>query len=506
MRSIIGTVLRERYHIVQELSRGGFTITYLAEDRHLPSRPRCIVKRLQPQISSQLLQDHSPAWQDAQKRFVAEAITLHRLGKHAQIPQLLAYFVENQDFYLVEEHIEGKTLAEIVKEGSLAEDEAIALLEDVLKILDFTQQEGVIHRDIRPNNLIRREKDGKIFLVNFGDFKKITLPIEVAQSEPATRIISHQGFIPPEQQEGNCYATSDLYALGKTIIYALTGQLSNRTNLQTLDLNNSSSVLPETEIASKLTQISPRLSSILNKMVRYDYRERYQSAAEVLTELERGENFVTLPPPFMIPLAQEEFQPVIRPSKPKPKISKIIIWLVLILPFLGALSIIFWGINNNKYTRFSTYINNNYQLQIKYPDNWLVKDVEDPITGEVVVFTSPKENSSDIFQEKVFIIVEDKSSEIKDLDEYTQVIVQGIIYSQAELNKLYEQKKSKLSDKPARTIVYSRKANGLDLRQMEIFAFQNDKVYIITYSAERAKYSKFLKTFNQMIKSFEFQE
>ncbi|MBE9167720.1 protein kinase [Pleurocapsales cyanobacterium LEGE 06147] len=506
MKSIIGTVLRERYYIAQELGRGGFSITYLAEDRDLPGHPRCIVKRLQPQLGTHVLGRNSRSWQSAQKRFITEAVTLQRLGKHPQIPQLLAYFEENKEFYLVQEFIDGENLEQEVKQHLLSETQAIALLQEVLKILDFVHQQNVIHRDIKPSNLIRRSNDGKIFLIDFGAVKDITLPPELQKSANSTKIIGTQGYMPPEQLEGNPNITSDLYALGKTAIYALTGQLPpDQGNSQTIELNNDRTLPQEETTINMLTQISPRLSNILNKMVCYRYQERYQSAIEVLTDLEREQNFITLPPPFLVSppyVPNEQFESIFqRPKQPRKK-SKFILWLVLILPFLGALLTIIIGINKNRYQGFLPYTNNNYHIQIKYPENWTVRELEDPITGEVVVFSSPKESGSDIFQEKVFITVEKLPNDITNLDEYSTRIISGTIANKDTTISVYNQKESRLSRQPARTLVYSRSSGNLNLRQKEVFTFHNDQAYIITYSAERAKYSKFLNEVKKMIESF----
>lgn len=506
MRSIIGTVLRERYYIAQELGRGGFSITYLAEDRDLPGHPRCIVKRLQPQLGTHMLGKNSQSWQNAQKRFITEAVTLQRLGKHPQIPQLLAYFEEDREFYLVQEFIDGNNLEQEVKQHLLSETKAIALLKEVLKILDFVHQQNVIHRDIKPSNLIRRSSDGQIFLIDFGAVKNITLPLESQQSANPTKIIGTQGYMSPEQLEGHPNITSDLYALGKTAIYALTGQLPPDQGVsQTIELDTDETLLQEETAINTLTQISPRLSNILNKMIRYHHQERYQSAIEVLTDLEREENVITLPPPFLVSppyIPNEQLEPNFKVPKQPRKKKKIIFWVVPLLPFLGALLIVVIGIHKNRYQGFLPYSNNNYHIEIKYPENWTVQELEDPITGEVVVFSSPKESESDIFQEKVFITIEKLPDEIANLDEYADKIVSGAIANKDTTISVYEQKETRLARQPARTIVYSRSSGNLNLRQKEIFTFHKDQAYIITYSAERAKYSKFLNEVNKMIESF----
>ncbi len=506
MRSIIGTVLRERYYIAQELGRSDFSITYLAEDRDLPGHPRCIVKRLQPQLGTSMLGQNSRSWQSAQKRFISEAVTLQRLGKHPQIPQLLAYFEENQEFFLVQEFIEGENLEQEVKQHLLSETKAIALLKEVLKILDFVHQQNVIHQDIKPSNIIRRSNDGQIFLIDFGVVKNITLPLEPQQSANSLKIIGTQGYMPPEQLEGNPNVTSDLYALGKTAIYALTGQLPpERRDSPTRELDSDETVLQEETAINTLTRISPRLSNILTKMIDYRHQERYQSAIEVLTDLEREEKVITLPPPFLVSppyLPDEQLEPTFQvPQQPRKK-KNIFLGLVLILPFLGALLTVIIGIQKNRYQEFLPYTNKNYHIEIKYPENWTVQELEDPITGEVVVFSSPKESGSDIFQEKVFITIEKLPDEITNLDEYANRIVSGASANKDTTISVYERKESQLASQPARTVVYFRDLGDFNLRQQEIFTFYNDRAYIITYSAERAKYSKFLTQVKKMIDSF----
>jgi serine/threonine-protein kinase len=315
--------------------------------------------------------------------------------------------------------------------------------------------------------------------------------------------------MPPEQLEGHPNFTSDLYALGKTAIYALTGQLPpDQGDSQTIELDNDQTLPQEETTINTLIQISSRLSNILNRMVCYRYQDRYQSAIEVLTDLEREQNFITLPPPFLVSppyVPDEQLEPVFpRPNQERKK-SKMIIWLVLILPFFGALLTVIIGIHKNRYQGFLSYTNNNYHIQIKYPEDWIVQEIEDPITGEVVVFSSPKESGTDIFQEKVFITVEKLPDNITNLDEYTNRIVSGAIANKDTTISVYEQKESRLARKLARTVVYSRSSDDLNLRQKEIFTFHNDQAYIITYSAERAKYSKFLNQVNKMIESFRIE-
>ena len=129
-----GDIIGGRYQIIQELGRGGFGTTYLAQDTGVAHKPSCVVKQLQPSFKSQWV------WENAKERFVTEALVQHRVGNHPQIPQLLAHFEENQEFYLVQEFIDGEELRKEINRELLSETKVIALLQDVLQVLDFIHQ------------------------------------------------------------------------------------------------------------------------------------------------------------------------------------------------------------------------------------------------------------------------------------------------------------------------------------------------------------------------------
>jgi tetratricopeptide (TPR) repeat protein len=267
----IGQKLGGRYQIVSLLGAGGFGMTFVAEDQHLPGDNQCVVKQLKPQATDPI------TLQTARRLFDTEAKMLHQLGKHGQIPQLFAYFEENKEFYLVQELIEGGDLSqEFTPSTRLEEAEAIALLQDVLEILEFVHQQNVIHRDINPRNLIRRKKDGKLVLIDFGAVKQISTQVINGGNSSLTIAIGTPGYRPSEQANGNPRLSSDIYAVGILGIQALTGCLP--TQLPTD---------PDTGEISWRNQasISPELANVLDKMVRYDFRQRYQSATEALQAL-----------------------------------------------------------------------------------------------------------------------------------------------------------------------------------------------------------------------------
>lgn len=262
-----GKILGSRYKVLSYIAEGGFGKTFLAEDILLPQKDRCVVKQLLVSVeTSQLMAV-------ARRLFKTEAATLHSLGHHQQIPKLLAYFEEDGKFYLVQQYIEGQTLeAELATGEVWSEDRVIELLEDGLSILEFIHSKGIIHRDIKPNNLIRRHSDRKLVLVDFGTVKKVLQ--EQTSTEGLTVVVGTKGYMPAEQAMGKPIPISDLYALGTIAIQAL-------TQVQPLELDEENGEL----VWQHLAKVDPRLAKILTQMTRYHFKDRYQSAREALQDL-----------------------------------------------------------------------------------------------------------------------------------------------------------------------------------------------------------------------------
>lgn len=218
---MIGRILQGRYQIVQSLGAGVFGQTYIAVDIGRTENPKCVVKQLKV-TSSQ------PSYlQTLRLRFLTETETLKQLGHHNQIPELIACFEENERFYLVQEFVEGHPLtAELpttTQWGNLwSESEVIQFLQDVLGVLEFVHSQGLIHCDIKPENLIRRASDGKLVVIDFGSIQPIDFGADSVL--PIYRIpVTSLGYIPPEQFISQTQPNSDIYALGMIAIQALTG-------------------------------------------------------------------------------------------------------------------------------------------------------------------------------------------------------------------------------------------------------------------------------------------
>jgi len=270
---MIGALLDQRYQVVQVLGQGGFGHTYLAQDTHRPGNPTCVVKHLKPATSE------PDFLQTARRLFNGEAETLEKLGTHDQIPRLLAYFEDNQEFYLVQDFIAGHPLSVELQPGQRwQEDQVVQLLHEVLSILEFVHNNHVIHRDIKPDNLIRCAVDNKLVLVDFGAVKQVQMPSIMAQAAVSNTVgIGTPGYMPSEQGQGRPRTNSDIYALGMIAIQALTG-LSPTQLVED----------PETGeiIWQQYAQVSQGLAIIVTKMVRHYFKYRYQSATEALQALQ----------------------------------------------------------------------------------------------------------------------------------------------------------------------------------------------------------------------------
>ena len=272
-------ILGGRYHVLRHLGGGGFGQTFLAQDQHLPGDPACVVKRLQPRTSDGICLD------SARRLFNAEAAALYELGNHDRIPRLLAHFEEDAQFYLVQEYIEGSLLTEeIYPENKLSELKVVEMLQDILDTLSTVHEHKVIHRDIKPSNLIRRSRDSKIVLIDFGSVKQASSqPVERQGQVSITVAIGSLGYMPSEQLAGQPCLSSDIYAVGVLALQALTGLDARRIpkDPRTSEL-----------VWRDLVDINTAFANVLEKMVRYDFRQRYASAREALDALK-----TTITPP-----------------------------------------------------------------------------------------------------------------------------------------------------------------------------------------------------------------
>ncbi|MBD2496232.1 serine/threonine-protein kinase [Nostoc sp. FACHB-280] len=272
-------LLRGHYRVIKVLSdEGGFGRTYLAEDADKLNE-WCVVKQFAPKVQE------AAAIKKAIALFQEEAKRLQHLGEHPQIPALLAYFEQDSYLFLVQQFIDGQNLLQELRQGvTYNENQVMRVLLDLLPVLKFIHDRGVIHRDIKPQNIIRRRSDGKLILIDFGASKQLTATVH---TKLGTTIGSH-GYTPIEQmQDGQAYPASDLYSLGVTCFYLLTGNAPSKLWMQQgySWVKSWRQYLPNANTTT--ITIDLKLGQVLDKLLTTDIRQRYQAAEQVLQDLKK---------------------------------------------------------------------------------------------------------------------------------------------------------------------------------------------------------------------------
>lgn len=494
-----GSLLQGRYKILQPLGQGGFGQTHLAADTQRPKHPQCAVKLLQVQPPAPGVPVSASLLAFAKQRFEQEAEILERLGKHDRIPQLLAYFEENQQFYLVQEFIEGNPLSqEIIPGKKLGETEVIAFLQDTLEVLAFVHREKTIHRDIKPANLMRRQADGKIVLIDFGAVKEIRGLSANPNSPSLTVAIGTHGYMPDEQANGKPQLSSDVYAVGIIAIQALTG----------LNPNPKAGGLPQDSSTGEiswrhLATVRDDLANIIDKMVKKDYRQRYAGAGEALEAI-LAANPAAQPTAISSPPSSGN-NSTLKPNQSTPKpnqstlkpnqsaLTSILNWprnhklalAGLVVGVLGLILTVLQLLLGIFGVRDATYKNNGVIL--KYPGDWEAQQVTPPVGGDRAVFQSPKQDSSDPYQENITLAIIDLAQPLTPQEYYEQQL-RPKLESNYDIPLMSTANTATLDNREARTIAYSTRENGIELKRQVIWTVKNGKVYQLTYSGEVANF------------------
>ncbi|HEY9302644.1 MAG TPA: serine/threonine-protein kinase, partial [Phormidium sp.] len=268
-RLTVGSKLENRYEIVRELGQGGFGRTYLARDINR-YQEACVLKEFAPQIQG------AKELQKAEELFEREASVLYKL-QHSQIPnfrELLRLQLNGkQSIFLIQDYIEGESYAQLLMQGCFSEAEVVELLRQILPVLEYIHSQGVVHRDISPENLMQRGADKIPVLIDFGGVKQAaTTAVSKATGQPLVTLLGKEGYAPPEQiRQGKAFPSSDLYALAATILVLLSGK-------QPKELYDSSKAV---WCWRQQISVSPELGRILDKMLAYRASDRYQSAKEI---------------------------------------------------------------------------------------------------------------------------------------------------------------------------------------------------------------------------------
>jgi serine/threonine protein kinase len=252
-------LLQGRYELIGPLGQGGMGTVYMARDLHLHNRP-CVVKRLRDDFS------HEDDKKKAVAFFEREADVLSRL-QHPNIVHILDYFEEGSNYFLVMEYVEGRDLQDVLGDRALPfeQNKVLEWASQICDVLEYLHghQPPVIYRDLKPSNIMIDVK-GRVKLVDFG----IARPWH--ENSDNTHVVSG-GYSPPEQYWGAADPRSDIYALGATMYFLLTGN-------EPVALHCSSPRQANLAVSSSI-------DNIVQKATDQDPNHRYQSARQMAEAL-----------------------------------------------------------------------------------------------------------------------------------------------------------------------------------------------------------------------------
>jgi eukaryotic-like serine/threonine-protein kinase len=477
-------ILHLHYQIVKVLGLGRSGITYLAQDIDTIDLRLYVIKEIQS------IDRHESNPSLVTAMFENQGSIAYRVGQHPQIPSIVAKFEEDGHRYLVREYIEGGLLSQELIPGAIwSQTQVFDFLMDLIGILCFVHSFNYIHQDINPHNIIRGG-DGRFNLIGFSGVKDLG----------NTNLNNHQinqnssSYVPYEQEHNSAQFNSDIYAVGAIAIQALTGKFPIDRDADSYEFQWQDDL-----------KIDARLLKIIDRMVRPDYRNRYQSGFEVLVDLQS------------FALAQ---LPVSKTNQFKPYLIFAGTICTLLLG-TGAAKLL--SANNDRpqlltqkvaATKIITptvYFDPNWQtytdkrMKIKYAKNWQKDNVLNIITGEHLIFTSPKQNLVDQYQENISIRIEKLTNPRIKLSNYTQAAI-------AEINKYYpdanivESSSINLANQPAQLVVYTGKDEKLlPIKNLEVWTIDRGNAYIITYKAAPDRYYHHLETAMTMINSFKLK-
>lgn len=275
----VGQVVDNRYQIIRHLGQGGFGRTYLAEDRN-KAHQICVLKEFAPQV-----QEHQDL-QKAKELFEREANVLKKL-QHPQIPRFHASLqvkIGSKDFFfLVQDYVDGDNYYQLLEQRetqgkTFSEEEVITLLQQILPVLSYIHSRDVVHRDISPDNLIWRRSDNLPVLIDFGGVKQLPASQGFWRTKLAENntLLGKKGYAPEEQlRQGKAFFSSDLYSLAVTSLVLLTGKEPQKLYDSYQGIWG----------WGKEIRVSPKLETVLKKMLAYKPSDRYQRAEQILKDL-----------------------------------------------------------------------------------------------------------------------------------------------------------------------------------------------------------------------------
>ncbi len=465
---MIGETLDKRYRVLSLLGTGTCGQTYLGSNIQTKQEVPCVIKQFEPEAKDTL------SLRKAKYLFAREVKILQILGKSDRIPDLLAYFRQGEKFYLVHEFVDGTDLTDELGDRPWSGVEVLGLLREILEIVEVAHREKVIHQDIKPSNIIRRQSDGKLMLIDFGSIKKINN--QMANEEGNTSItvpIGTTGYMAPEQKSIRPKLASDIYAVGMIGIYALTG-----IEPQDISLDHDTEVVQWHDLA----KVEPKLTRVLDRMVSPDFNQRYSSASEAL-ETVRG-----------LKLGNKLLD------------IKTIIGAGTLLLILCGTGLYYWRLEHSlsktsevemfeqDRTQFPfLYRNDATGISMKYPSSWKLS--QSGSDRGIIAKLTPQKDESYLITPEVSIQV--ALSNTESLEQYTTKEVYQI--TKLPQAKIIDSRPVPFAKGAGHKIIYTmvNPDNNLEQKYLQFWTLKGDLAYKATYQATSDDYPNFAPTVEQ---------